>query len=132
MSRQATRDTVPEMMLRRHLHASGARYRVHVRPLPGVRRIADIVFPRARVAVFVDGCFWHRCPEHATDPKSNSEWWSAKLARNVERDAETDDLLAEAGWLTVRVWEHEDPEAAARRIVRAVRSIAPQGEPSIE
>jgi len=120
MSRQATRDTTPEMLLRRRLHSLGLRYRVHRQPLPGVRRTADIVFTKARVAVFVDGCFWHGCPEHATSPKTNADWWAAKLSRNVQRDAETDDLLANAGWTVVRVWEHEDPEAAAARVQEAL------------
>lgn len=116
MSRQATRDTAPELLLRRRLHAAGLRYRVHRQPIPNVRRTADIVFVGARVAVFVDGCFWHACPEHGTSPKTNSEWWTAKLAGNVERDAETNRLLADAGWTVVRVWEHEEPDEVADRV----------------
>lgn len=125
MSRQASRDTAPEVSLRRNLHALGLRYRVHVRPLPELRRTADIVFTRAKVAVFVDGCFWHSCPEHATRPTANAAWWAAKLARNVERDEDTDRRLAEAGWLAVRVWEHEDPIAAGTRVAGAVRNRQP-------
>ena len=79
------------------------------------------MFPRARVAVFVDGCFWHRCPDHATAPRNNGAWWDAKLAANVARDADTDHRLAEAGWVVVRIWEHEDAEAAAARVAAAVR-----------
>ena len=127
MSRQASRDTLPEMMLRRKLHARGLRYTLHRRPVPYVRRTADIVFSRAQVAVFVDGCFWHGCPEHATAPKTNAEWWATKLARNVERDRETDALLAAAGWSVIRVWEHELPGEAADRIqaiVEAARSTS--------
>lgn len=120
MSQQATRDTGPELLLRRRLHAAGLRYRVHFRPIPGVRRTADIVFTRAKVAVFVDGCFWHRCPEHGTLPKTNADWWAAKLARNGERDADTGRLLSEAGWTVLRVWEHEDPQDAADRVRLAV------------
>lgn len=116
MSRQASRDTLPELLLRRRLHALGLRYTVHRRPVPKVRRTADIVFSRARVAVFVDGCFWHGCPEHASAPKTNAEWWTTKLARNVERDRETDALLAAAGWSVIRVWEHELPGEAAERV----------------
>ena len=86
------------------------------RPLKGVRRTADLVFGPSRVAVFVDGCFWHFCPDHATDPKTNSSYWGPKLQRNAERDRETDELLTAAGWLSVRVWEHEDPKAAADRV----------------
>lgn len=121
MSRQRSRDTDPERALRSRLHRLGLRYRLHGRPVKGLRRQADIVFSRARVAVFVDGCFWHQCPEHATSPKANGAWWAAKLAANVARDQDTDRRLAEAGWQVVRVWEHEDMEAAAARVVAVVR-----------
>ena len=114
--RQRTRDTAPELALRRLLHARGLRYRVDMAPLPGLRRRADIVFTRARLAVFVDGCFWHRCPQHGTSPKSNTDWWRDKLDRNVRRDRDTDRALAEAGWQVLRVWEHEPPETAAGEI----------------
>lgn len=86
------------------------------------RRRADLVFGRLRVAVFVDGCFWHRCPLHAQAPKANAAWWERKLQRNVDRDAETDAMLAEHGWLSVRVWEHEDPEEATARVERVLRN----------
>lgn len=117
-----SRDTAPEVALRRLLHAQGLRYRIAARPLPSVRRTADLVFRPSKVAVFVDGCFWHRCPEHATDPKTHSDYWNPKLERNVERDRETDRLLADSGWLSIRIWEHEDPRKAAQRVVRIVRS----------
>ena len=120
MSAQATRDTQPELLLRRALHRQGLRYRVHLRPEKEIRRQADIVFTRAKVAVFVDGCFWHRCPEHGTEPKANSAWWKIKLDKNVDRDRETDQVLTAAGWTVIRVWEHEDPIEAARRVVTAV------------
>lgn len=120
MSRQATRDTGPELAIRRQLHAAGYRFRVDFTPLPGVRRKADIVFTRRKVAVFVDGCFWHSCPKHGTRPTANREWWAAKLARNVERDEETNRLLAAAGWTVVRVWEHEDASMAADRVLEAL------------
>jgi len=98
----------------------GLRYRVDRRPLPGIRRRADIVFSPAKVAVFVDGCFWHHCPDHASDPRTNSDYWVPKLKRNAQRDRETDLLLEQAGWVSIRVWEHEDPVAAARRVSRIV------------
>jgi len=122
MQANRSRDTEPELALRRLLHARGLRYRVAARPLKGVRRTADLVFRPSRVAVFVDGCFWHRCPDHATDPKVNSGYWEPKLARNVDRDRETDQLLERAGWLSVRVWEHEDAAVAADRVARIVEA----------
>jgi DNA mismatch endonuclease (patch repair protein) len=121
MSRQRRRDTSPELALRSVLHRSGLRYRVHRKPVATLRREADIVFVRARVAVFVDGCFWHKCPQHATFPRNNRQWWRQKLDRNVERDRETDKALRAAGWLPMRVWEHDDPKKAAVKIERAVR-----------
>lgn len=105
MSRQRTRDTVAELKIRRALHRRGWRFRVDA-PLPGMpRRRADILFTRRRVAVFVDGCFWHSCPTHGTRPSTNAEWWSDKLAVNVSRDRETDAHLEAMGWCVVRVWE---------------------------
>lgn len=116
MRRQGQRDTKPEMALRRELHRIGLRYRVNRPVLPGVRRRADVVFTPARVAVFVDGCFWHGCPSHGTRPKANADWWAAKLAGNVARDRDTDARLDAAGWRVVRVWEHEDMRAAAGNV----------------
>lgn len=121
MSRLARRDNLVEMRLRRSLHARGLRYRVHA-PVPGNRRrTIDVAFTRARLAVFVDGCFWHACPDHGTDPRTNSEWWQWKLGRTVARDRDTDRLLREAGWEVVRIWEHEDVETAVERVVAAWR-----------
>jgi DNA mismatch endonuclease (patch repair protein) len=125
MQANRSRDTSPELALRRLLHASGLRYRVSARPLPQLRRTADLVFRPARVAVFVDGCFWHQCPEHATRPRTNSDYWAPKLVRNVERDRETDRLLDDAGWMSVRVWEHEDAGEAATRISEIVTQRRP-------
>jgi DNA mismatch endonuclease (patch repair protein) len=121
MENQRRRDTRPEMALRRALHAMGLRYLVDRQPLAGLRRRADLVFPRARVAVYIDGCFWHSCPEHGTSPRNNGAWWVAKLDANRARDADTDRRLGEAGWAVLRVWEHEDPAVAARRVAEAVR-----------
>ncbi|MGW2028814.1 very short patch repair endonuclease [Streptomyces sp. NPDC001356] len=122
MSRQKSRNTEVEMALRRALHAAGLRYRVHRRPLKGVRREADVIFGPAKVAVFVDGCFWHGCPQHATWPKTNADFWRSKIEGNRRRDMDTDERLASAGWLAVRVWEHEDPIEAAARVVAFVRA----------
>lgn len=120
------RDTRPEMALRRRVHAAGLRYRVSARPLPGVRRIADLVFSRIKLAVFLDGCFWHGCPEHHTRSKTNDAYWADKIVQNRRRDAETDRLLGEAGWTVIRVWEHEDPDEAAEKVVEAAGSIRPK------
>ncbi|MCP2334562.1 very short patch repair endonuclease [Actinoalloteichus caeruleus] len=116
------RDTGPEIALRSLLHKAGLRYRVDVCPLGTTRRRADIVFPRKRVAVFVDGCFWHGCPEHLRAARTNADAWAAKLEGNRVRDAETNRLLRDAGWSVIRVWEHEDPADAAERISRVVRA----------
>ncbi|MEX0826155.1 MAG: very short patch repair endonuclease [Acidimicrobiia bacterium] len=122
---QATRrrDTPKEVALRSALHRLGLRFRLH-RPIEGVARTRpDVVFISARVAVFVDGCFWHRCPEHGTDPKANTRWWKEKLDRNVERDRRVGEQLAELGWRVMRIWEHEDPDQAADRVNAAVRAL---------
>lgn len=132
MGRQRRRDTVPEIALRRELHRRGFRFFVDRAPLPGLRRRADLVFPRKRVAVYVDGCFWHCCPQHATYPKNNAEWWAAKLAGNVQRDRDTDTRLQAAGWTVVRVWEHEDPVTAATRVVDALTPSTDGGVPERE
>lgn len=105
--------------MRRLLHAAGLRYRVDFAPLGGRRR-ADIVFTRRRIAVFIDGCYWHGCPKHATLPKRNADYWLPKLERNIERDRETDAILQAAGWRVLRHWEHEDPAIVADAISRAV------------
>ena len=110
------RDTAAELALRRELYRRGLRYRVELAVLPGLRRRADIVFTRARVVVFVDGCFWHGCPIHATRPKANGRFWAEKLSANQARDRDTDLRLAAANWQVARVWEHEDVAAAADRI----------------
>lgn len=81
-----------------------------------MRRRADLVFPRRKVAVYVDGCFWHSCPVHATKPRNNAQWWADKLAANVARDRDTDEKLLAEGWRVVRIWEHEDPAIAADRV----------------
>ncbi|MFE9804106.1 very short patch repair endonuclease [Streptomyces goshikiensis] len=115
------KDTVPEVRLRSLIHREGLRYRVSTRPLPDLRRTADLVFTKARVAVFVDGCFWHGCPEHHRPATRNSEFWRDKIEVNRSRDEETNRRLADAGWTVIRIWEHEDPEAAAQRLIAVVR-----------
>lgn len=120
MQGNRSRDTKPELAIRSLLHRRGLRYRVAARPVPEVRRTADIVFTRVKVAVFVDGCFWHCCPQHYRQPASNVAYWREKARRNVERDRETDALLAADGWTVVRVWEHEDAGGAAERIAQVL------------
>lgn len=113
------RDTRPELAIRRLLHARGLRYRVDMAPWSNKRRRADIVFARQRLAVFIDGCFWHGCPEHATTPATNTDYWQPKLARNIERDRETDAMAQAEGWKVLRIWEHVPPEEAVRLILEA-------------
>jgi DNA mismatch endonuclease (patch repair protein) len=120
MSRMGRRDTRPELLLRRILHARGLRYRVDQPLLPDRRRRADVAFGRAKVAVFVDGCFWHGCPEHLVWPKSNEAFWRKKLDANRLRDEDTNRQLRDQGWEVVRVWEHEDMAVAASRIEQVV------------
>lgn len=120
------RDTSPEVALRSVLHRLGYRYRVDAAPLAGLRRKADLVFTRRRVAVFVDGCYWHGCPDHFTVPATNSGYWRAKIARNRERDVDTDQRLREAGWTPVRVWEHEPLERAVELVVGALDGSRPR------
>ncbi|HTW05940.1 MAG TPA: very short patch repair endonuclease [Acidimicrobiales bacterium] len=126
MSAQRREGTAPELALRRALHASGLRYRLHRAPLAELRRKADIVFGPSRLAVFVDGCFWHGCPEHGRRRHEVNGWyWPEKIARNQRRDTDTDRALAAAGWRVVRIWEHElgrgaDIPAATAKVVEAL------------
>lgn len=126
MQGNRSRDTSPELAVRSLLHARGWRYRVSRRPIRAVRRTADLVFGPARVAVFVDGCFWHGCPDHFVPPKTNPGYWNEKIGGNRRRDAETDRLLREHGWLPLRFWEHEEPEAVADIVAQAVREADPR------
>ncbi|MGW5100401.1 very short patch repair endonuclease [Streptomyces sp. NPDC004100] len=114
------RDTKPEWLIRTLVHAQGLRYRVAAKPLPDLRRTADMVFRPAKVAVFIDGCYWHGCPEHYVPPRTNPAYWSAKVTRNMARDRDTDQRLEEAGWTVLRFWEHEPPEDCAARIAAEV------------
>ncbi|BCM86311.1 hypothetical protein mvi_47720 [Methylobacterium indicum] len=120
MARVRQKGTGAELALRRALHARGFRYRLHVPVLTKPRRVADIVFPRSRTIVFVDGCFWHGCPLHASWPKSNAEFWRNKIETNRARDRDTDRRLEAEGWHVVRVWEHESVDEAVERIAEVV------------
>lgn len=114
------RDTGPEVVVRRLLHGAGKRYRVDF-PMPGARRRRiDIAFTRARVAVFVDGCFWHGCPEHYTVPRRNALYWAEKVQRNQRRDRDTETTLTAAGWRVLRFWEHEAPEQVVAAVLDAL------------
>ena len=115
MTNTKRRDTKPELALRSSLHGMGLRFSVD-RPISGSRRRSDVVFPTERVAVYVDGCFWHGCPQHGTIPKQNRQWWLDKLAANRQRDVDTDAALRADGWTVLRFWEHDDPLAAAAKV----------------
>jgi DNA mismatch endonuclease (patch repair protein) len=125
MQLQSRENTHPELALRRALHSAGFRFRVHRSIVPGVRRVVDIVFGPSKVAVFVDGCFWHGCPEHYRRPKVNGPYWNPKIARNAARDRDTDARLTEAGWQVIRIWEHEAVEDVVDRIANAVEKRRP-------
>ncbi|MFD1833150.1 very short patch repair endonuclease [Streptomyces desertarenae] len=118
-----SRDTKPEQTVRRLVHALGLRYRVSVRPIKDLRRTADMVFRPAKVAVFIDGCYWHGCPEHYVPPRTNSGYWSDKVAGNIARDRDTDRRLTEAGWTVLRFWEHESPDDCALKIAATVSRL---------
>jgi DNA mismatch endonuclease, patch repair protein len=121
MRRNRKIDSKPELLLRSALHARGLRFRKNFLVRLADRKVRpDIVFTRQKVAVFVDGCFWHRCPEHGTSPRFNSSYWQTKLDRNVERDREVDAALQADGWTSLRVWEHEAPDAAVQRVLQLV------------
>lgn len=121
MQANRARDTKPELAVRRLLHRQGFRYRTSMAPEPSLRRRADIVFTRLRVAIFIDGCFWHGCPEHGrSEFQHNIDYWPRKIASNVARDEDTSARLQSAGWTVLRFWEHEDPSAVVAAIGRVV------------
>lgn len=120
LKRQRRRDTGLEVEIRKRLHRLGFRFRVDYRLEPSLRCRGDIVFTRRKVVVFVDGCFWHSCPEHGTSPANNAEWWRTKLAANVDRDRRTTEALTSLGWIAVRIWEHEAVDKAVGQVVRAL------------
>lgn len=116
------RDTSCELALRRELFANGLRYRVNARPLPQRRITADVLVKKYKLAVFVDGCFWHGCPLHGTTPVANEQFWTRKLAGNKKRDEEQTQLLPALGWKVFRFWEHEQPAAAAKKVLAYISS----------
>lgn len=120
MKQVRQRNTSAELAVRRELYARGLRYRIQVLVSTKPRRVADIAFSGLRVAVFVDGCFWHGCPKHATWPKQNAEFWRAKIATNQQRDRDTDERLRAEGWMVIRVWAHEPPERVAAKVAAVV------------
>lgn len=129
MSRQRRRDTKPELLVRQILHARGLRYRVNAAPELGLRGKADIVWRGLRLAVYIDGCFWHGCPEHATRPKANEAWWAEKLDGNVQRDRRTDRALTSRGWTVLRFWEHEQPTTVADAICEKLAELRAASRP---
>ena len=122
MQGNRSRDTRPEVAVRRLVHGAGYRYRIHSYPVASIRRRADMVFTCRRIAVFIDGCFWHACPDHFVAPKRNVEYWDRKIAKNRTRDTQTNDQLRRAGWDVLRFWEHESPDEIAAKVIRTVRS----------
>ncbi|MHB1054039.1 MAG: very short patch repair endonuclease [Thiobacillus sp.] len=120
MARVRQKGTGAELAIRKELYRMGARYRVDFAVLKKPRRVADIAFPGLKIAVFVDGCFWHGCPEHASWPKQNAEFWRQKIETNRAHDMDTDSRLVALGWELIRVWEHESPACAAQKIMGLV------------
>ena len=129
MKKVRVRDTGPEMAVRRLLFASGLRYRVNYRPkMPDIGRASiDIAFPGEHLAIFIDGCFWHGCPEHGELPKANRQWWENKFTENRERDARVTENLSQGGWLVLRFWAHETPEKVCAHITDMLRNAQMKG-----
>lgn len=124
MRAQRTTGTKVELQVRRGLHARGYRYRVDRKLLPDQRFRGDIVWSGRRVVVFLDGCFWHGCPQHGTTPKSNREWWRAKIKTNRSRDRRVDAILRDRGWTVLRFWEHDPPLAIIESIIEHLEGTA--------
>ena len=124
MAKVRRKSTGAEVAVRRELYRRGLRYRVDFEVLKKPRRVADIAFPGRRIAVFIDGCFWHGCPDHATWPKQNAEFWRQKIEANRLRDADTNSRLLESGWSVLRFWEHQPPIDAAAVISQAVADVS--------
>jgi len=134
MARTRAFDNPRERAIRSLLHRAGHRFRIHYRAIPGTTRTIDIAFPRLRLAVFCDGCFWHGCPLHSTQPKTNVEWWRQKLDANMTRDRDTDARLLAAGWSVLRIWEHAAIENAVAAVERRLKSLGEtrSGESAVE
>ena len=125
MSNTRGTDTGPEMAVRRALHRRGMRYRVNFPPVPGLKRTADIVFTRQRIAVLIDGCFWHGCPTHYRPAMGNrSKFWASKIEENRRRDRESSEAFEADGWRVFRFWEHENVDRVAESVLAAVREAA--------
>lgn len=123
MAKVRQKGTDAEVALRQEMHRIGLRYRIDYEVQRKPRRIADVAFPGRKIAVFVDGCFWHGCPEHATWPKRNAEFWQQKIKANRKRDADTSERLRSVGWTVLRFWSHESPTEAARAIARMIAKV---------
>lgn len=126
MAKVRQKGTDAEVALRQEMHRIGLRYRVDYEVLKKPRRVADVVFPGRKIAVFVDGCFWHGCPEHASWPKRNAEFWREKIEANRLRDADTNERLRSLGWTVLRFWSHESPTEAARAVARVIATVDAQ------
>jgi DNA mismatch endonuclease (patch repair protein) len=123
MQSNRPRDTALEVSVRSALHREGLRFRKHVRPVLGLACTVDVVFPREKLALFIDGCYWHACPEHASYPRTNAEWWRAKLEGTRERDRRNAAALSEAGWHVLRVWEHEDVATVGAKVRATLKGL---------
>src|SRR5438034_5314574 len=121
MERARQRDTSIEVALGRELRVLGLSFESNVVPVAGIRSRPDVLFPTSRIAVFVNGCFWHGCPAHGTWPKHNAAWWRAKIEANRARDLKNDEMLATAGWIVLRYWEHDDPSVVAQEIAQQIQ-----------
>jgi len=130
MAKVRQKGTGAELALRRELYRRGLRYRVGYVVLKRPRRVADIAFPGLKIAVFVDGCYWHGCPEHATWPKHNAEFWRQKIETNRLRDADTNSRLLNAGWTVLRFWEHQSPIDAAETVAQTVAMVKHRAPPA--
>lgn len=129
MQQNVGRETHPEKKLRSLLFRSGLRFRKDCSPVPDGRVTVDIVFPKQRICIFVDGCFWHGCPLHFEVPKTHSSWWQEKIADNRQRDVRQTRLLTALGWTVIRMWEHEVKEDSVSSKVKEIKEVVQQTVP---